>query len=80
VFGIYLFVFLTHSLSLPPSLSSSGFDEDVINEWNAQKGQDKFVLEVLGYKRRGYFIELGAFDAIGTRVQMLIPEVQVAAS
>jgi hypothetical protein len=52
----------------------------VINEWNAQKGQDKFVLEVLGYKRRGYFIELGAFDAIGTRVQMLIPEVQVAAS
>ena len=54
----------------------TGFDEDVINEWNGQKGQDKFVLEVLGYKRRGYFIELGAFDAIGTKVQMLIPEVQ----
>jgi len=43
----------------------TGFDEDIIHEFNSQKGQDQLVLQILGYKRGGFFIELGAFDAIG---------------
>ena len=30
------------------------------------------VLQVLGYKRKGFFIELGAFDAIGGRSRLTL--------
>lgn len=31
--------------------------------WQSQAGQDRFVLESLGYKRNGFYVEIGAYHS-----------------
>ena len=58
--------FLSVALLVSSNVGSFLFGLDYVS----QAGQDKWVIEeVFNFKRNGYFVDIGAADVVGTRVE-----------
>ena len=50
-----------------PSPRHALVEDDAIQHWNSQHGQDLHVMRMLRFRRNGFFVDIGAFDAVSRK-------------